>query len=219
MSSKDYIYCYQGSALRVAGGTAVIGKNYDKYNPLGLGYGTMRLKFAQGYTPTVGNVSNVLVDAEENIWDCTSSAAGQPSLPNLAYNKYLLECISANLRRSTGTGFVTGLSWKFQGCSNLVSVSLPCTDHVTDMSRMFFNCTSLTSCPLLDTSSCTNMSSMFEGCVNIQSGSLDLYQQASTQATPPSLYTDTFKDCGRDTVTGAAELAQIPTSWGGTMAE
>jgi uncharacterized protein (TIGR02145 family) len=28
MSSKDYIYCYQGSALRVAGGTAVIGEVY-----------------------------------------------------------------------------------------------------------------------------------------------------------------------------------------------
>jgi uncharacterized protein (TIGR02145 family) len=28
MSSKDYIYCYQGKALRVAGGTAVIGEVY-----------------------------------------------------------------------------------------------------------------------------------------------------------------------------------------------
>lgn len=26
----------------------------------------------------------------------------------------------------------------------------------------------------------------------------------------------TFYDCGRDTVTGAAELAQIPSDWGGT---
>ena len=25
-----------------------------------------------------------------------------------------------------------------------------------------------------------------------------------------------FKDCGKDTATGAAELAQIPSDWGGT---
>ena len=43
-----------------------------------------------------------------------------------------------------------------------------------------------------------------------------MYQQMSTQATPPTSYTDTFKNCGRDTTTGAAELAQIPESWGGT---
>lgn len=212
----------------------------DPYNPLGLGYGTMRLKFSQGYTPTVGNVSNVLVDAEENIWDCTSMGGGQPMLPNLRNNTDLLECISANMRRTTGTGFVTGLSSKFKGCSNLVSVSLPCTDHVTDMSAMFSGCTSLTTVPLFDTSSCTNMSDMFSGCesittvplfntgictnmanmfrdcINVQSGALALYQQASTQATPPSYHTNTFTDCGRDTVTGAAELAQIPTDWGGT---
>lgn len=267
MSSKDYIYCYQGSALRVAGGTAVIGKNADPYNPLELGYGTMRLKFAQGYTPTVGTVSNVLVDAEENIWDCTSSSTGQPMLPNLRNNTYLISCIGLNMRRSTGTGFVTGLDNKFYGCSNLISVSLPCTDHVTsmwflfsgckslasaplldtsacikmqsmfdgctsltsvplfntgsctDMRSMFSRCTSLTSVPLFDTSSCTRMDDMFRNCYNVQSGALALYQQASTQATPPSSHDNTFTNCGSNTATGAAELAQIPTSWGGTMAE
>ncbi|MBQ1292921.1 MAG: BspA family leucine-rich repeat surface protein [Clostridiales bacterium] len=242
MSSENYIYCYQGTALRIRGTTSVIGKK-DPYNPLGLGYGTMRLKFADGYTPTVGNLSNVLVDAGENIWDCTSSSAGVPSLPNLRNNTYLISCVSANMRRSTGTGFVTGLTFKFFGCTNLVSVSLSCTDHVTDMrqvfygctsltsvplfdtrscsnmSYMFFGCTSLTTVPLFDTSSCTNMSYMFSGCTNVQSGSLALYQQASTQTTPPTTYTNTFTNCGSNTVTGAAELAQIPTSWGGTMAE
>jgi hypothetical protein len=31
-------------------------------------------------------------------------------------------------------------------------------------------------------------------------------------------HTYTFAWCGRDTITGAAELAQIPSSWGGTGA-
>jgi hypothetical protein len=51
---------------------------------------------------------------------------------------------------------------------------------------------------------------------NVESGALALYQQAGSQATPPSSYSNCFAGCGRDTVTGAAELAQIPTDWGGT---
>jgi len=47
----------------------------------------------------------------------------------------------------------------------------------------------------------------------VESGALALYQQASTQATPPAYHHYTFYRCGRDTTTGAAELAQIPSSW------
>lgn len=93
------------------------------------------------------------------------------------------------------------------------------TTGVTHMNSMFEACTSLTSVPLLDTSSVKYMDYTFYGCYAVESGALALYQQASTQASPPTSHTATFGDCGRDTVTGAAELAQIPTSWGGTMAE
>jgi surface protein len=78
---------------------------------------------------------------------------------------------------------------------------------------MFQYCTSLTSIPLFNTSSVTNMSSMFDGCTNVQSGALALYQQASTQTTPPSTHDQTFQNCGSSTTTGAAELAQIPSDW------
>jgi len=57
------------------------------------------------------------------------------------------------------------------------------------------------------------MMSMFYNCYKVESGALALYQQASTQATPPSSHSGTFSNCGRDTVTGAAELAQIPSNW------
>jgi hypothetical protein len=62
------------------------------------------------------------------------------------------------------------------------------------------------------------MRRMFNDCLNVQSGALALYQQASTQTTPPSEYYNTFYNCGSNTTTGAAELAQIPSSWGGTGA-
>ena len=83
---------------------------------------------------------------------------------------------------------------------------------------MFRNCHSLTAVPLFDTSKVTNMQSMFNECINVQSGALALYQQASTQANPPLLHNSTFYNCGSNTQSGAAELSQIPSSWGGTGA-
>ena len=54
---------------------------------------------------------------------------------------------------------------------------------------------------------------MFANCTKVQSGALALYQQASTQANPPPEHARTFRNCGSDTPTGAAELAQIPYDW------
>ena len=116
------------------------------------------------------------------------------------------------------TSSCTDMMSMFIRCSSLTTVPLFDTSSCTDMNTMFYGCTALTSVPLFDTSSVTDMGYMFNGCVNVQSGALALYQQASTQATPPSSHSNCFTNCGRDTVTGAAELAQIPSSWGGTMA-
>ena len=116
------------------------------------------------------------------------------------------------------TSSVTDMNSMFEDCTSLTSVPLFDTSSVTNMNHMLYNCTSLTAVPLFDTSSVTNMKYMFWNCTNVEAGALALYQQASTQTIPPSQYTNTFKNCGRDTVTGAAELAQIPSSWGGTAA-
>ena len=103
----------------------------------------------------------------------------------------------------------------FSKCSSLIDVPLFDTSNVTDMSYMFSLCNSITIVPLFNTSKVTNMSGMFAHCRNVQSGALALYQQASTQTNPPSKHGSTFLNCGMNTTTGAAELAQIPTSWGG----
>lgn len=137
------------------------------------------------------------------------------------------------------TSNVTSLFGTFYQCSSLTSVPLFNTSNVTNMNQMFTKCSSLTSVPLFNTSNVTNMYSMFREtgitsiplfdtskvtemyctfykCSNVQSGALALYQQASTQATPPTSHYNTFYNCGSNTTTGAAELAQIPSSWGGT---
>jgi len=139
------------------------------------------------------------------------------------------------------TSNVTNMGGMFANCCALTSVPLFDTSNVTNMSHMFVKCDSIISIPLFNTSNVTIMTSMLEQCnslktipllntssvidtycmcyasLNVESGALALYQQLSTQTTPPSIYSNTFYRCGSDTVTGAAELAQIPTSWGGTL--
>ena len=123
-----------------------------------------------------------------------------------------------------GNSYAWGNAGMFTDCTSLVSIPDTFdTSAGTMMAYMFEGCTSLTSIPAtLDTSACQYMDYMFKGCVNVQSGALALYQQASTQATPPTGHTDTFLNCGSGADPSApihAEMAQIPTSWGGTMAE
>ena len=202
----------------------------DPYNPLGLPPFTIRCKFKSGDTPTGGD-SRILVDADENIWDITNNNTNWGWL--LASPNNPLEVLGANTTGVTNmdgmfytcdnlksvplfdTSSCTSMWSMFYCCFNLKSVPLFDTSSCTSMWSMFEYCDNLKSVPLFDTSSCTNMSSMFNGCTKVQSGALALYQQASTQATPPTDYHDCFTDCGKDTVTGAAELAQIPEIWGG----
>lgn len=105
--------------------------------------------------------------------------------------------------------------YMFHSCTSLASASSLSTLKTSNAQYMFYGCSALTNVPLFNTSSCQSMGYTFNGCYSVESGALALYQQASGQATPPS-HSNCFKNCGRDTVTGAAELAQIPTDWGGT---
>lgn len=122
------------------------------------------------------------------------------------------------------TGSLTDVSQMFyhrDGMAYLEEISLFDTSSVTNFKEMFGGAvrgTNELSIPLFDTSSATDVTSMFQTCRKITGGHLALYQQMSTQTTPPTNYSNCFKNCGANTVTGAAELAQIPTSWGGTMA-
>lgn len=171
---------------------------------------TIRLKFTEGIIPEFSTGTATQVSSSPNVWDLTYENSEWLYL--LSSQSYLIEVIDAN---TTGVTKMDGL---FQACTDLTSVPLFDTSSVISMWCMFKECRSLTSIPLFDTSVVEYMTNMFMGCKNVQSGALALYQQASTQATPPSDHDGTFYNCGMWTTTGAAELAQIPTSWGGTMA-
>lgn len=117
------------------------------------------------------------------------------------------------------TSNVTNMSFMFNDCNHLTTLPLFDTSSVTNMESFCSGCTALTAVPLFDTSSVENMNYAFYYCPHVQSGSLALYQQASTQTNPPTYHDEVFRSCGNETQTGVAELAQIPQSWGGDLEE
>lgn len=111
------------------------------------------------------------------------------------------------------TSNVTQTDFMFGTCSSLETVPLFNTSNVSSIEGMFAGCESLKQIPLFDTSKVTYMDEMFWRCYNVENGALALYQQASTQATPPQYHLGTFYQCGINSDNGSAELAQIPLDW------
>jgi len=128
-------------------------------------------------------------------------------------NRMFYNCIDLITVPLFDTSKVTDMRNMFSNCWELTSVPVFNTSSVTEMEEMFERCVALTAVPLFNTSNVTNMRGMFANCYKVESGALALYQQASSQANPPSSHEYAFGDCGRDTETGAAELAQIPSGW------
>ena len=124
-------------------------------------------------------------------------------------------CYSLTAIPNLNTSNVSQFSYTFSRCPITTITNLD-TSNATNLNGIFNNCTALTSIPLLNTSKVTNIGYAFQNCYNVQSGALALYQQVSSQSTPPTNHSRTFEYCGSNTTTGAAELAQIPSSWGGT---
>jgi surface protein len=110
------------------------------------------------------------------------------------------------------TSKVTNMHAMF-ALSNIANVPLLDTSSVTNADGMFYNCSNLRNIPLFNTSNMVDMDGMFSDCYNVESGALALYNQASAQTVSGRTHVETFYDCGRDTTTGAAELAQIDSEW------
>ena len=63
---------------------------------------------------------------------------------------------------------ITDMSYMFQNCSKLQTISSIDTSNVTNMERMFQGCENLQTIPLIDTSNVINMSYMFQNCSKLQ---------------------------------------------------
>lgn len=101
----------------------------------------------------------------------------------------------------------------FRNCENLRQIPLFDISKVEHFDYAFEQCYMLQALPLFDTRSITTCNWSFADCYNVASGSLALYNQLTTNGITPARHYKTFSNCGRDSVTGAAELAQIHSSW------
>lgn len=167
---------------------------------------------AAGDTSAITDMHYMFYNCQSLISICLFDTSAVTSM-----NHTFAGCTSLKSVPLFDTSSVTDMGCTFYKCMSLESVPLFDTSAATGMGMLFKDCTSLKTIPLFDTSSATSIYEAFMNCTKVESGALALYQQASTQATPPT-HTRAFKNCGNDTTTGAAELAQIPTSWGGTAA-
>ena len=196
VKSENYIVCIKDTPV-------------DPYNPLGLPANTVRVRTSNGNAPVKGDFTSyqtaTLVPGTSDVYDVFKD--GQSFQDLLQNSNNVVEVLGAN---TTG---ITNMRSMFGYCTSLTTVPLFDTSNITEMYGMFYNCTSLTSVPLFNTTKVTSITVTFYGCTSVQSGALALYQQASTQANPPTGHLHTFYNCGSNTQTGAAELAQIPSSF------
>lgn len=112
----------------------------------------------------------------------------------------------------------TSLFYHARRCS-LVSLNTLDLSSAVYIDHLFHFCDYLTT-PLAitlsgDVYSCAYA---FNGATHVPSGALALYNSLSSQSMLPN-YSHCFNNCGSATTTGAEELAQIPTSWGGTLTD
>lgn len=140
---------------------------------------------------------------------CTFDTRSVTSTLQMFFN-----CISLVTVPFFETQNVTHMGSMFSSCSSLETIPFMDTRKVTNMESFCAGCISLKSIPLFDVSSIERIGAAFDGCTAVETGALALYNALALVSPEPAHY-NTFTHCGIGTVTGRAELEQIPTYWGG----
>ena len=217
-----------GSNLSGSNGIIVLTTNTGAYDvPVTLNFGgsvTSLKNFFRGSTGisqvTINGWNTSGVSCQNLFSGCTHLST--INLPSNA--KFTGNCASAfqqtpiTATPTIDVSDVTDSGYMFYYCTSLETAASYTMPSCTTTQYMFFNCTSLKQVPAITCPAVTNTRNMFNTCTAVESGALDMYNYLSTKATPVTTYTNTFYNCGSDTVTGQAELSQIPSSWGGTGA-
>lgn len=117
---------------------------------------------------------------------------------------------SLNLSSVTGDG----LASLFYKCTALTSIPYIAIPYgVTEIWDICSGCTSLQQLPNFSyPSSLTNVNYAFNGCVNAKYNIVSTYNNLVNISSITS-HTRCFQNCGSNTTSGAAELAQIPSDW------
>lgn len=178
------------------------------------------------YLSSGGHVLKVL-GAKRKLGDATSDYAWSNVKDDASYITYigsvdLIGYDSANVFKNMsnlthiGNVNVSDLSSfedMFYNCSSLVEIgNIQMKSDVTNFKGCFQSCNSITALPTLNLASATNVKNFMLECY-LYPHPLTIYNQLSNMGSQITVHDAAFHNCGRDTVTGAAELAQIPSGW------
>lgn len=159
------------------------------------------------------------VSSSPNRWKLELSKFGVASLGGTNY--YGLCFLFSDQTLGGNPGYLIPANLGNGTCKLIDSGNLDITDSdnvvCESMDRMFGNCTGLTYITPLHCTNVQNVGGMFNGCTEVTEGALAQYTWFSTYGVNIINHSGTFTNCGSNTQTGNAELAQIPVGWGGTL--
>lgn len=125
------------------------------------------------------------------------------------------------IREGSNYGYLISQNLGNGTCKLIDSGNLDITDSIGNtcvtMDRMFQYCSGLTYIEPIHCSNVVNVGGMFQGCEDVTEGALAQYTWFINNNNNITNHSSTFSDCGSNTQTGVAELAQIPVGWGGTL--
>lgn len=165
------------------------------------------------------------------VYDMQQMFIGKPVVETDTHISHLAEVPNFDF---TSCLFTQGMFW---GCVELETVPAFDLKGVCDANRMFADCVSLQAIPAMRVSKVGHpivwegtavsgtsqyMDYMFLGCRNVASGITAMYTALSSNGyaaaaqaagVSPARHSEVFENCGADSTSGAAELAQVPAGW------
>lgn len=157
----------------------------------------------QGFIQNAYYVTKVRINAPNDGLNCQAAFNGGKALVDL----------------SIQVGKPSRVDYMFTNCFALPSLPLIDTSTVSHFEFMMYECHEVETIPDYDVSSAVTVQNMCKNMYKAKYGILEMYNKLAARGSAITNHTDCFKDCGRDTEEGRAALAQIPTSWGGTLEE
>ena len=196
--------------------------------------------FDPSTTLASANLTWTVANASRGLWDATSIITGATPYRGLfktLFTSTNMGSVTCELIGANTTG-ITDATEMFRNCNRLSSVCKMDLSTLDTANFMFSDCTILEEFPNMNLDNLAGANGMFQRCSVLQvvpdfgqlpniatvggmfynckfvyAGALALYNILSTRITTASRYSQCFRNCGADTTTGAAELAQIPSGW------
>lgn len=210
--SNQYILSFGNSAMSFGGASA----GWDAPYAPSLPYLVFEFS-VPGFTPTAGTTSNYgswhQISSSPNRWYWEGWRKNQVS----GGHGWPFAFCDPDYHGLLRPQYLGGGTCQIVGYGNLDYA--PSGYAFTDMDRTFSECDGLTEFVTIQTpNTMISVGGCFQGCTELAAGALDQYTYWSTYNTGISNHSGTFTDAGANTVTGLAELDQIPTGWGGNLA-